>query len=228
VESALRELAPGDLKVIETLGYLPGTGRDTGFRRLARHLARAARTCARLGIPFDLAAAEAALSSAVQTLPPQAELVRCRLTVDRDGRLEASAAVAAPAPARWRAMIGATRLQAGDPWLGIKTSQRRLYDETRAQLPPGIDEVIFLNEAGEVCEGTITNVFLRLDGDPDGPLATPPLACGLLPGILREELLASGAAVEGVLTLDDLRRAAAVFLGNSLRGLIPADIVREP
>ena len=66
----------------------------------------------------------------------------------------------------------------------------------------------------EVCEGTITNVFV----EKDGVLITPPLTCGLLPGVLRQELLENGEAKEAVLTLDDLKKG--FYLGNSLRGLI--------
>ena len=59
------------------------------------------------------------------------------------------------------------------------------------------DEVILLNERGEVCEGTITNVFADVG---DGVLVTPALACGLLPGVLRGELLDEGRASEAVLS----------------------------
>jgi 4-amino-4-deoxychorismate lyase len=220
VESPLYELAPAELKVIETLRWAP----DEGFCRLARHLARAERTCARLRIAFDRAACEAALSGAVAAAPAPA--LRCRLTLDRQGRVEVTAAPLGNAPARWRATVSRERLTAEDPWLRVKTTRRRLYDDTRAALPAGIDEVIFLNQAGEVCEGTITNIFARLGGQAEEQrLVTPPLACGLLPGILREELLETGAATEQRLTLADLREAEAVFLGNSLRGLIPAELV---
>ena len=81
------------------------------------------------------------------------------------------------------------------------------------------DEVILLNERGEVCEGTITNVFVDIG---DGVLVTPALACGLLPGVLRGELLDAGRAREAVLSPADLMDAKALFVGNSLRGLIPA------
>ncbi|WP_193368884.1 aminotransferase class IV family protein [Pelagibius marinus] len=215
MESPLYELAPAGLKVIETLRWEPGEG----FCRLARHLARAGRTCARLRFAFDRAACEAALSGAVQAAPAPA--LRCRLTLDRQGQVEVTAAPLGEAPAQWHGTVSPERLAAEDPWLAVKTTQRRLYDDTRAALPSGIDEVIFLNQEGEVCEGTITNVFARLEGK----LVTPPLACGLLPGVLREELLETGAAEERRLRLDELRAAEAVFLGNSLRGLIPAELV---
>ena len=78
---------------------------------------------------------------------------------------------------------------------------------------------LLLNRLGEVCEGTITNVFADMG---DGVLLTPPLRCGLLPGVLRGELLEGGKAREAVLTEDDLHGAKAIFVGNSLRGLIRA------
>jgi para-aminobenzoate synthetase/4-amino-4-deoxychorismate lyase len=52
-----------------------------------------------------------------------------------------------------------------------------------------------------------------------GVLLTPPLASGALPGVLREDLLAAGQAVEAVLWPDDLTHG--FLLGNALRGLIP-------
>jgi 4-amino-4-deoxychorismate lyase len=84
-------------------------------------------------------------------------------------------------------------------------------------LPAGVDEAIFANRRGEICEGTISNLFF----DMGSGLRTPPLACGLLPGVLRAELLETGRAREAVLTLADLG-SARLWCGNALRGLIPA------
>ncbi|MCA8889022.1 MAG: aminotransferase class IV, partial [Parvularculaceae bacterium] len=61
-----------------------------------------------------------------------------------------------------------------------------------------------------------------------GVLLTPPLSAGLLPGTLRSELLASGTAVEATLTPDMLATAAAVYLGNSVRGLVRAEPIQAP
>lgn len=215
MEGPLHQLAPADLRVIETLRYDPRGEAEGGFCRLHRHLERARQTCARLNIVFDREACETALRAAVQREP-----ARCRLTIDRAGRPEASAAALGPAPDRWRVTVSKARVSSRDPWLAVKTTERRLYDEARNALPSGVDEVIFLNEAGEVCEGTITNVFARFEGQ----LVTPPLSCGLLPGILREEMLEAGVAVERRFGLAELQRAEAVFVGNSLRGLIPAEL----
>ena len=76
--------------------------------------------------------------------------------------------------------------------------------------------MLFCNERGELTEGARSNIFVRRDGI----LLTPPLAAGVLPGILRAELIAHGEAREAMLTPDDLK--GEVLLGNSLRGLMPA------
>jgi para-aminobenzoate synthetase/4-amino-4-deoxychorismate lyase len=79
---------------------------------------------------------------------------------------------------------------------------------------------VFVREDGLVTEGSVTNVFVERNG----ALLTPPTSLGLLPGILRGELLAEGRAVEAELTLDDL--ADGFFIGNGLRGLMPARLAR--
>ena len=78
--------------------------------------------------------------------------------------------------------------------------------------------MIYLNERGELAEGSRTTIFLERDGH----LLTPALSAGLLPGTLRAELLASGRAKETVLRLEDLKSGDAVYLGNSVRGLVRA------
>jgi 4-amino-4-deoxychorismate lyase len=79
--------------------------------------------------------------------------------------------------------------------------------------------VLLLNERGEVCEGTITNLFVDIGED---ALVTPALDCGLLPGVLRGEMIEQGKAKEVTLTEADLRTAKMFYVGNSLRGLIGA------
>ena len=213
MEGALRRLAPAGLKVIETLRFEQGAG----FIRLQRHMARCAATCARLGVPFQPAQMIKALQGAA---PPP--LARMRVTVDLDGGLEAMAAPFAPqAPGTvWRLALSPHRLDPADPWLQVKTTRRALYDDARACAPDDIDEVVFANTAGRLCEGAITNLFFDFG---DG-LVTPPLSDGLLPGVLREEMLATGACREASVALADLPQARRLFVGNSLRGLIAATL----
>lgn len=206
MESPLRPTALSEqIEIIETFEWPGRPG------RIARHLARAARSCAALGFAFDRAAVETALNAVSAPHP-----LRLRLSFAASGAVAVSHAPKGETAALWRIALAPERLRSGDPWLRHKTTRRALYDRTRAQLPTGIDERIFLNEHGEICEGTITNLFFDLGAG----LCTPPLSCGLLPGILREELLQIGRCREAVLSLADLPDAR-LWLGNSLRGLIP-------
>ena len=125
-----------------------------------------------------------------------------------------------PPPLRWRYAISPQRIRSTDLFQRHKTDWRDLYETEHARLvvQTGCDEVVFLNERGEVAEGARTNVFAEIDG----ALVTPPLGAGVLDGCLRCELLDKGECVERTLMPDDLTRAARVHLGNSLRGLIEA------
>lgn len=199
-------------RIIETFGYLPGQGMTRG----PRHLARMARTAAQLDVAFDPAQARR-LMEAFHAETPR----RMRMTLDREGALELQNAPLAPSKPLFFVQLHETRLDPADPWLVVKTTERSLYDQARAALPEGLDELLFLNTRGEICEGTITNVFLERDGE----LLTPALFSGLLPGVLREEMLAKGRVKEAVLTEADLRAAERLWVGNSLRGLIPAQLV---
>lgn len=194
------------LRLIETLAW-----DGTGPLREARHLDRMAAGAARLGWPFDRRAAAAALRAG------RRGPARLRLTLGRDG---VPAVEEGPLPAPiglWRVRVHPVRLRSGDPWLGVKSTRRALYDAARAALPPDLDEWLFLNERGEVCEGTITTLFF----DRGNGWRTPPLSCGCLPGVLRAERLERGAAREEVLRARDLGRVR-LALGNALRGLAPA------
>lgn len=215
-EGALRDrLGAGD-GLIETLRYEPASG----LVRLERHLARIAASARAFAIPFDRQHAESALAGEAHGKQP----LRLRLSLLADGTIAAVSApfAAVSADTRWRLALASTRLDSSDPLLRHKTSRRSLYERARAEFTPHeADEVLLLNERDEVCEGTITNVFVD---NGSGTLLTPALACGLLPGILRAELIDSGKASEATLDLAALRSARAIFVGNSLRGLIRCEI----
>jgi para-aminobenzoate synthetase/4-amino-4-deoxychorismate lyase len=85
---------------------------------------------------------------------------------------------------------------------------------------PDCDDVLLVNERGEVTESTRANLVLRLGGE----LLTPPLASGLLPGVFRERLLARGIVREQVLFPADVLRAEKVWLVNSVRWWMAAEV----
>ncbi|GAA6208254.1 aminotransferase class IV family protein [Cognatishimia sp. WU-CL00825] len=211
MESPLRSGVPAGTRLIETFGWHP----DTGFRHLDRHLSRMARSAHALGFDF---AQDAALSAI--RVAGNAGL-RCRLTLGQDG-FDFTSAPLGSTPKQWAVQISNKRLDANDIWLRHKTTQRALYDAERAALPKGTDEWLFANQDGEFCEGTITNLFVTR---PDGQMITPPITAGVLPGILRGMLLDQGRVIESPVTLQDLQSASAIHMGNSLRGLIKADLI---
>lgn len=198
-----------DTRLIETFGW-----DGTGFRRAGAHIGRARASAAKLGFIWEQAAVDHALASIKDPAP-----LRVRLSLGRNGDVELTTGPLAANPAEWRLMIAPERLDPDDPRLGHKTTERGLYDRTRAALPGGIDEAVFLNTRDEVCEGTISNLFFDLGSG----LMTPPRGSGCLPGILRGALLATGEAREAVLRAEDLP-GARLWMGNSLRGLIPATL----
>lgn len=207
MESALREGGRDEgLRLIETLAW-----DGAALVRGDRHLARLAASAARLGWRCDTGEARAAL------LAGRRDPARLRLTLDRAGRIEVTEGPLPPAATQWRVGLAKARLDAGDPWLTVKATRRAAYDAARAALPAGLDEVLFLNAEGQVCDGTITTVFF----DAGQGLCTPPLTSGLLPGVLRAEVLETGRARESLLRAEDLPRVR-LWVGNSVRGLIPA------
>jgi para-aminobenzoate synthetase/4-amino-4-deoxychorismate lyase len=193
--------------------------RQTGFVLLDRHLDRMADSARYFGLTLDRAAILVLLAS--QSF--SADRMRVRLTLDASGPA-VTAVELPPNPAVFRFVIAAERLDSQSLWLAHKTTNRAFYDEPRqrAHVAYGVDEVVFLNERDELAEGSITNLFVERGG----VLLTPPLSAGLLPGTLRAELIATGRAVERPLTLADLESAEAIWLGNSVRGLIRAEWIR--
>jgi para-aminobenzoate synthetase / 4-amino-4-deoxychorismate lyase len=93
----------------------------------------------------------------------------------------------------------------------VDSSDRFLYHKTTRRR--GGDNVIFWNERGEITESSIANVVVEIDGE----LVTPPIECGLLPGIFRNYLLARGEIKERVITIEEFKNAKKFFLINSVR-----------
>lgn len=207
------ETARKPIELIETLRWES----TTGFKRLERHLARM-RHSARI---FDLAFEEARVLEALKGAVLNAtQAQRVRLTLDEVGSFNCTAAPLGELPKAWRYAISPARVSSGDLLLRHKTSWRELQEQEAAFAAQtyGADEVVFVNEREEITEGSRSSVFARIDG----VVCTPGLACGLLDGVLRREMIEAGECVERILTLDDLARAEDVWFGNSLRGLIPA------
>ncbi|WP_242184584.1 aminodeoxychorismate synthase component I [Sphingomonas sp. CARO-RG-8B-R24-01] len=198
----------GRFDLIETMGFDP----EQGLLLLDRHLERLAASARAFDFVFDRHTARNELQAATFRLRV-ASRVRLLLAPSGMVAIEVSAMpVASDQPVAVAVMP--LPVAVADIRLRHKTSDRRFYDQARAA--SGAFEVVFERPDGRLTEGSFTSLFV-----PRGDvLVTPPLADGLLPGVLRADLLASGRAVEGMVTAAEL--AHEFFIGNAVRGLIRA------
>lgn len=206
--------APG-CDLIETMRFEP----DSGIALLEMHLERMKASARTLGFEFDRHAARNQIHALCFDLERAA---RVRLVLARSGAIALEAGpVPAPASAPYQTIALPMPVDVGDWRLRHKTSDRGFYEEARAVArDAGADDALLMRDDGLLTEGCIANIFV----EHDGVLLTPPAELGLLPGILRRNLIEAGRAKESELTLADLE--GGFLLGNALRGLFPARLRR--
>ena len=228
----LSHCRPG-FELLTTMLWQPGAG----YWCLDRHLARLARSAAEMCFAWPVAEIRRQLERHAAAFAGQC--MRVRLTLAKDGAI-GIAAVPCETPTLLRlparpepagpglpAIGFSSEVIDGDsPWLRHKTTCRDLYDrEFKAGRERGLHDLLFVNRRGEVTEGCISNVVIY----GDGRYRTPPLACGLLPGVMREQLLQDRErpVVEAILTPADVAAAEAVFLCNAVRGVVRVALRQE-
>jgi para-aminobenzoate synthetase/4-amino-4-deoxychorismate lyase len=190
-----------------------------GYPFLGLHLDRLEDSAEYLDFPCDRAAVKATLEAHARGFASEAPR-KVRLLLDRDGSLQITDEILPRLAAEQRigrVRIAEQRTDPADRMLYHKTTHRPIYARAFEHATrDGFDDVLFLNLRGEVTEGAISNIFV----ENNGRWFTPPVECGLLPGVYRRHLLATRPEIEErVLTLDDLRRAEAIYLANAVRGL---------
>jgi len=211
-------------KFLETspaLGLIESLRLENGrYHRLERHLSRMAWSAGRLGHPFTRAAAEKVLLAHAAAV---AGTRKVRLLLAPTGALSIESQ-ALPEDEGRPLLLAMARevVDPADPLLYLKTDQREHFARARRERPDA-DEVLYCNRHGELTEGSYHSLVLRLGGR----LVTPPLTAGLLPGVMREELLATGEISEQSLSLKHLASAEEIWLVNSVRGWRRAVMVAE-
>jgi para-aminobenzoate synthetase/4-amino-4-deoxychorismate lyase len=198
----------GRFDLIETMRFDP----HEGIAELDRHLARMKRSADSFGFAFDRHHARNELQAATFFLR---EARKLRLALSPSGAMAIESRPLPEAPEEAvRVALAPLPVEPEDFRLRHKTSDRRFY--ARALEAAGTFEVAFVDSEGFVTEGSFTSLFVERGGK----LLTPPLARGLLPGVLRESLIEAGRAVEADLREEDL--ADGFLVGNAVRGLIAA------
>ena len=216
--------------LFETMGIVNGE-----IPRLSRHLFRLSNSAQYWSFDFDADAMKRYLDDVLSDIAnhdskvdPDAKTFRLRLQLDRHGtlshRIEAIELPSVQLPQSKEApyfdehptvelALVQTAVAADDTFLTHKTSRREAYDLAVQEVPRGCEPIMF-NNLGNVTESAIANIVYQLDGK----LFTPPLVDGLLPGVLRDELLDKGVIAERSLPVDELEVVEAFWLINSLRG----------
>lgn len=222
-----------EFQIFETLLFQP----VSGYYLLEAHLNRLEASAQYFKFSFDRQRIETRLEIEQERFGngPQ----RVRITLEKDGRLAVemcgcdlpallqlpSKPGAADTPIGLLA-ISDTRVDTQNPWCFHKTTVRKIYNEKYQQAQEkGLFDYLFCNEKGQITEGCISNVFVY----ENGCYYTPPVQCGLLPGVMREELMKSAKlpVIEKELTPSDIKNAEAVYLCNSVRGVVRVELVGQ-
>lgn len=215
VKSGFLRAAASGADLIESMRFDPAEG----IPLLELHLERLKASAAELGYTFDRHETRNRIQALCFEL---AEAAKLRLLLARSGEvtLEAQPLAAGAMPDPVRCAVMPLPVVTGDWRLRHKTTDRAFYDDARrAAQAVGADEALFIRDDGLLTEASYSCLFVERDGT----LITPPLALGLLPGVLRRHLIDTGRAIEAELRLEDLDDG--FWLGNSVRGLMKASLV---
>ena len=198
--------------LLETIRWSP----EEGFFLLDEHIKRMKNSATYFDFKFDEKMIIAQLKEREKTFPENT--LKIRLLLARDGSIEIQfSSFKMSDDLIWTVALASEPIDCDNPFFYHKTTNREIYDNLRKDMKD-VDEVILYNKNNEITEGTITNVVVEINGKK----ITPPVSSGLLAGTFREYLLEKGIIYEGIIYIDELKRADQIWLINSLRGWIKA------
>ena len=185
------------------------------------HLDTMAASAIHFGWPFERASAERLIAIRIKTLQPTAcSLVRLCLNADGSTQIRINRFVP---PKRHGRVRSTQQIMAADDVFRLhQTTCRGIYDRLLPKARrEGFDDLIFSNNRGELTEGAAHSFFIKRGNT----IFTPPLHCGVLPGVYRRYVLETNpSAEEQVLRPSDLRSAETIYLTNSLVGMYPVEL----
>jgi para-aminobenzoate synthetase / 4-amino-4-deoxychorismate lyase len=197
-----------EFSLLETMLWEP----EGGYFLFEEHLRRLGESAEYFGFPFEQQEVRRKLAELAASLPPASQ--RVRLLVSHEGEVSCEAAPIVPSQTMEpvRLELAAQPVRSDDPLLYHKTTHRVVYEAALAACGP-CDDVLLHNQRGEITETSIANVVARVGDE----FWTPPLECGLLPGVFRGRLLAERRIRECVLPLEMLGRIDELFVISSVR-----------
>ena len=197
---------PG-FELLETMRHDPAEG----VRHLDQHLGRLAGSADYFGFRYEETDVREAVEKSVASAPTAP--CRVRLALSKDGTVRVACTPLATEPDVVRVSLDDVAQDPRDVFLFHKTSRRERYEEARRRHPDA-EDVVLINDRGEVTESTIANIAARIDGR----WVTPPIEAGLLPGIGRAVALEDGSLTEAPVTIEDVRSSEEVALVSDARG----------
>jgi para-aminobenzoate synthetase/4-amino-4-deoxychorismate lyase len=197
---------PVDFQLIETMAAYPNP--TAPIPLLPLHLERLRKSTSYFGFCFPDKSIRSYLEQITRDARRWCIGRLIRLQVWKSGEFEVTHE---PLPADftsrgWKIAFASERVDSRDLFLRHKTTVRDIFDRA-LQLTNKVTnlfDLVFRNEREEVTEGARSNLFAVIDGT----WVTPPVPCGLLAGVQREQILRNRCrmAIERVLYPDDLRR----------------------
>lgn len=211
-KTKILEAQPYTHQLLESIRLENGT-----FPFLEKHLSRMSKSAGYFSYPFPENEIRTKLASLSQQYP--SGVYKVRLLVSPQGKIEIQAEKLQSIDQPITATLAKEPVSSQNIYLYHKTTNREVYKEQKAA---GFFDTLLWNEKGELTEFTIGNLVLELDGK----LVTPHLDSGLLAGVMRADLLETGRVEERVVYREDLERASAVWLVNSVRGWLELKLVK--
>jgi para-aminobenzoate synthetase/4-amino-4-deoxychorismate lyase len=218
---------PVDFQLLETMAAYPNS--TAAIPLLPLHLERLRKSTRYFGFRFPEKAIRSCLEEITNDSQRWSVGRRIRLQAWKSGEIYVmhEPLPASLSPRSWKIAFASERVDSHDIFLRHKTTVREIYDRA-LQLTKKITnlfDLVFLNEKQEVTEGARSNLFAVIDGI----WITPPVDCGLLAGVQREQILRDHrrTVVERALYADDLRRADQLYMSNAVRGLIQVELIPE-
>ena len=216
-KAAFLTSGPTDFMLLETMLW-----DGSAFFLLDKHLERIAASALYFGFSCDRGVIESRLLDCVRSLRSQQTRIRLLLSRRGEIRIEHTDLPAEPPGKTWKVALATSPVDARNTLLYHKTTDRTVYERARADAI-NADDIILWNEQAQVTESTIANVVIERNGT----LITPPVSCGLLPGVFRQLLLETGKISEAIVSVDELFRAPRVYLVNSVRTWMPVTLLGE-
>lgn len=193
---------------------------EKGYFLLERHLKRLKQSCNYFSVPLDASAVKNKLKILEESLVrSRSKQWKIRVLVNIAGKISIEKEVLTQQLLPVKIKVSSVRVNPDNEFLYHKTTHRKIYEqELKLARQEGFFEVIFLNDRNELTEGAVSNIFI----EKNAVMATPAVKSGLLAGVLRGYLLDREKVFEKTLYLDDIRCADRIYIGNSVRRLVPA------